>query len=139
MLVADSENVYKSLINRLTMDQIENDLFTALDLDIAKVYQKNSLDFDTLLSLDHSKEQNYPWPGVYLHVVYDEKHYGVFWLYVGAAMDVENRIAQHHKFRYTPSRHCLHYHIWNMPGRKDFFILLSGFKGMNFDEKTNLR
>ena len=39
-LVADSENVYKNFINRLTMDRIENDLFTALDLDIVKVYQK---------------------------------------------------------------------------------------------------
>jgi hypothetical protein len=79
--------------------------------------------------------QNYPWPGIYLHVIYDEKHHGVFWLYVGVAMDVENRIAQHYKFRHTPSRHCLHYHVWNMPGRKDFFILLGGFKGMNFGGK----
>jgi hypothetical protein len=38
MLVADSENIYKNLINQLTVDQIENDLFNVLDLDIAKVY-----------------------------------------------------------------------------------------------------
>lgn len=40
LLVADSENAYKSLVNRLTTDQIKNDLFTALDLDIVKVYKK---------------------------------------------------------------------------------------------------
>jgi hypothetical protein len=93
MLVADSENVYKDLINRLAVDRIENDLLTALDLYITEVYQTSPLDFDTLLSLDHSKAQNYPWPRIYLHVIYDEKHYGMFWFYLVAAMDVENRIA----------------------------------------------
>jgi hypothetical protein len=135
VLVADSENVYKNLIGRLTPHRIERDLLAALDPDIAKVYQIGSLDFDTLQSLDHSKAESYPWPGIYLHVVYDEEHYGIFWLYVGAGMDVKSRIAQHYKFRYTPSRSCLHYHMWNVPGRKDFFVLLGGFKGMNFDDE----
>jgi hypothetical protein len=92
MLLADSENVSKNLINRLTLDRIENDLFTALDLDTAEVYQTSSLDFDTLLYRDHSKAQNYPWPAVYLHVVYHEKHHRVFWLDVGTAMDVEIKL-----------------------------------------------
>ena len=100
--VADSENIYKDLIIRLTGDRIETNLFTTLDLDIAGVYQKNWLDFDTLLPLYHSKAQNHPWPGAYLQVVYDESHHGLFWLYVDAAMNVENRIAQHYKFRYNP-------------------------------------
>jgi hypothetical protein len=50
-------------------------------------------------------------------------------------MDVKNWIAQHHKFRFNPSRNCLHYHIRNMPGRQDFFFLLGGLKSMNFNEK----
>jgi hypothetical protein len=59
-LVADSENVYKNLINQLGADRIEEDLFAALFSDIAEVYQIGSLDFDTLLSLDHSKAETYP-------------------------------------------------------------------------------
>lgn len=77
--------------------------------------------------------------GVYLHVIFDKKNHEVFWLCVGAGMDVKSRTAQHHKFRYVPSRACLHYHIWNSPGRGDFFILLGGFKHVmkdpNFDGK----
>ncbi|RDL38772.1 uncharacterized protein BP5553_03112 [Venustampulla echinocandica] len=133
ILVADSENVYKNLIGRLTLHRIEMSLLAALDPDIEKVHQIGPLDFDTLKSLDHSKAESYKWPGIYLHVIYDEEHYGTFWLYVGAGMDVKSRIAQHYKFRYTPSRRCLHYHMWNMPGQKDFFVLLGDFKGMAFD------
>src|SRR5579871_3258551 len=53
-------------------------------------------------NLDHSKAENYPWPGVYLHVVYDKNNHGVFWLYVGAGMDVKNRIFQHNKVPIYP-------------------------------------
>lgn len=66
MLVADSENVYKNLIGRITAHLIEKDLLVALDPDIAKVYQIDSLDFDTLRSLHHSKAESYPWPGIYI-------------------------------------------------------------------------
>ncbi|KAH8804702.1 hypothetical protein F5884DRAFT_796923 [Xylogone sp. PMI_703] len=134
ILVVDSENVYKDLINRITIDRVQKALLAALDSELVGVYQSGTLDFPTLLSLNHSKAENYRWPGIYLHVIHDEKHYGVFWLYVGAGMNVKERIAQHRKFRKIPSRRCLHYHIWNVDNRRDFFVLLAGFKGQSFSD-----
>ncbi|KUJ17745.1 uncharacterized protein LY89DRAFT_669036 [Mollisia scopiformis] len=86
ILVADSENVYKNFIDRLTPHRIEKDLLDALDPDIAKLYQIGSLDFDTLQPLDHSKAERCNWPGIALHVVYDEEHYGISWFICEASL-----------------------------------------------------
>lgn len=73
-----------------------------------------------------------------MHVIYDPAVANLYWLYVGAAIDMKARIKQHYKFRRTPSRTCLHYHIWNTTGHvlEDFFILLGGFKELNLDEAS---
>ncbi len=127
-VVAESENIYKEMINHLGKEHVEEQLKIALQPDIAAVYTTGPLSLDVLLALDHSKAEQYPWPGSYLHVVYDESQPGVYWLYVDAAINVQAQIAQHRKFRHNPSRQSLHYSIWNAPGRKDFFILIGGFK-----------
>ena len=51
ILVANSENMCKNLIDRLTAYQIEKYLLAALDPAIERVCQFGSLDFDTLQSL----------------------------------------------------------------------------------------
>lgn len=84
------------------------------------------MDWKSLSGLDKEKPGHYVWPGVYLHVIFDPNYPGVFCLYIGASMNVASRVEEHKKFRFTPSRDCLHYRIWNRPGRQDFFVLLGG-------------
>ncbi len=59
---------------------------------------------------------------IYLHVGYDEKYYGVFWLYVGAGMEVKSRIAQHYKFRYTLAEVVYIITYGMCPADKTFFV-----------------
>lgn len=109
----------------------------ALDPGIAALYKSGQLDWQRLFHLDKEKAGHYVWPGVYLHVIFDPKYPGVFWLYVGASMNVANRV-QEHQLNRAPSRDCLHYRIWNRGGRQDFFLLLGGIRDKAYSSQQQV-
>ena len=90
MPVADSENIYKGLIDERGARRVVDDMITALDADVKEVYRKRELSLDTLQGLDKTKAPAYDGPRVYLHVLPSGE--GVFALYIGATMDVKKRI-----------------------------------------------
>ncbi|KAJ5287884.1 hypothetical protein N7478_003570 [Penicillium angulare] len=64
--------------------------------------------------------------GVYLHILWSPKEPKHFWLYVGQAMDLARRIADHKNKIYRRGHPSLHYHNWD--SREDMcskFVILA--------------
>lgn len=137
-LISDDQNIYKTRIHDCGIASVSRYLLGALTPEIENVYKEGLFDFRALSLLDRYKADKYVWPGVYQHVIYDPGHPGVYWLYVGAAIHVANRLREHRLYRHTPSRDCLHYRIWNMSGREDIFILLGGFQGLQHSNQLQI-
>jgi len=123
-LISDHQNIYKSLILNNGIEHIRSNILHALVQDIKVLFRKGVLTFETLSSLDRKEAEKYNTAGVYLHVIYELEQPSIYWLYVGAGMDVQNRVEEHKHFRTIPSRDSLHYRIWNQEGRGDFSICL---------------
>lgn len=133
-LLSDHQNVYKNLILKNGAEHVRSNILHALDQDIKVLLQKGVLTFETLSSLDREKAEEYNTAGVYVHVIYELEQPSIYWLYVGAGMDVQHRVEEHKHFRTIPSRDSLHYRIWNQEGRGDFFILFGGFSNIHVSE-----
>jgi len=71
-------------------------------------------------------------------VIYELEQPSIYWLYVGAAIDVQSRVEEHKRFRRIPSRDSLHSRIWNQEGRGDFFILFGGFSNIHVPEQDQV-
>jgi len=117
------------------VEHISSNILHALVQDIKVLFQKGVLTFETLSSLDRKEAEEYNTAGVYLHVIYELEQPSIYWLYVGAGMDVQNRVEEHKLFRTIPSRESLHYRIWNQEGRGDFSILFGGFSNIHVPEQ----
>ena len=63
------------------------------------------MDWKCLSSLDKEKAGHYVRPAVYLHVIFDPNYPGVFWLYVGASINVASR--GHDRFFVPPFQEIL--------------------------------
>jgi hypothetical protein len=103
-LISDHQNIYKSLILNNGVEHVRSNILHALVQDIKVLFQKGVLTFETLSSLDRKKAEEYNTAGVYLHAIYELEQPSIYWLYVGAGMDVQNRVEEHKHFRTIPSR-----------------------------------
>ncbi|OQE14386.1 hypothetical protein PENFLA_c038G10811 [Penicillium flavigenum] len=66
--------------------------------------------------------------GVYLHIIWPPDDPQRFWLYVGQAMNLKRRIADHNDKLYRRKHPSLHYHVWD--SREDMcsqFVVLATF------------
>jgi len=137
-LISDHQNIYKSLILNNSVEHVRSNILHALDQQIMLLFQKGVLTFETLSSLDRKKAEEDNTAGVYLHVIYELEQPSIYWLYVGAAIDVQSRVEEHKRFRRIPSRDSLHSRIWNQEGRGDFFILFGGFSNIHVPEQDQV-
>ncbi len=137
-LISDHQNVYKSLILKNSVEHVRSNILHALNQEIKLLFQKGVLTFETLSILDRKKAEEYNTAGVYLHVIYELEQPSIYWLYVGASIDVQSRVEEHKCFRSIPSRDSLHPRIWNQEGRGDFFILFGGFSNIHVPEQDQL-
>lgn len=51
--------------------------------------------------------------GVYMHILYRRSNPARFWLYVGQAFRLSNRISSHNDPSHRLSQPSLHYHVWD--------------------------
>ena len=130
-LVTDHQNICKELISKNGVECVRNNVLRALDPDITSSLQKGQLTSQTLSNLDREKAKEYDAAGVYLHVILELDQRSIYWLNVGAGMNVRSRMKEHKRFRTAPSRNSLHYRVWNQGGRGDFFALLGGFSNIH--------
>lgn len=121
-----------------SVEHVRSNILHALDQEIKLLFQKGVLTFETLSSLDRKKAEEDNTAGVYLHVIYELEQPSIYWLYVGAAIDVQSRVEEHKRFRRIPSRDSLHSRIWNQEGRGDFFILFGGFSNIHVPEQDQV-
>lgn len=98
-LISDSQNIYKSLFLNNGVEHVRSNNLHALDQDTKVLLQKSVLIFETLSSLNRKKAKECNTAVVYLHVVYELEQPSIYWLYVGAGMDVQNVVEEHNYFR----------------------------------------
>ena len=73
----------------------------------------------------------YQGPGICLHIIWKKHNLNQFWLYVGQASDLSQRIRSHNDPDYRQNHPCLHYHVWN--SREDIesiFVTLATFESV---------
>jgi len=94
-LISDHQNIYKSLILNNSVEHVRSNILHALDQEMKLLFQKGMLTFETLSSLDRKKTEEYNTTEVYLHVIYELEQPSIYWLYVGAGIDVQSRVEEH--------------------------------------------
>lgn len=71
--------------------------------------------------------------GIYLHILWNGPR--IFWLYIGQAVNLSVRIADHKNIGYRKRHPSLHYHVWNsLEDIGSLFVKLANLNGAKWQE-----
>lgn len=116
---------------------IKTQILRALENDMRRVLEGSDHNLETLKACDSRKAQSYCGPGVYVLVIYIPSDPEGVRVYVGSAVYVSTRIQRHIRTRRNPKwrSKTAHYRFWNKPGTRDLWILMGGFKDVDFEDQ----
>ncbi|GIJ83625.1 hypothetical protein Asppvi_002450 [Aspergillus pseudoviridinutans] len=82
-----------------------------LNQKVKSLCEAGTFELDRLLQIGNMGEQPNE-SGVYMHILYRRSNPGRFWLYVGQAFKLHERISSHNDPAHRQAQPSLHYHVW---------------------------
>ncbi|KAF7177079.1 hypothetical protein CNMCM7691_004727 [Aspergillus felis] len=83
-----------------------------LNQKVKSLCEAGTFELDRLLQVGNMGEQPNE-SGVYMHILYRRSNPGRFWLYVGQAFKLNERISSHNDPAHRQAQPSLHYHVWD--------------------------